>query len=173
MAAPRDLVGGVVAGTVAVAVMETLPDGGLTALIGSMAAVPLAGFMLGLRVPLWLRVACTIATFYFGASLALVGRTTAPGLSWETGSQAAWFAVAFAGLAAASLLAMWPRRIGTVLLAAWLPVCLAVAFGLAAMEEAAFVRAHRVTGCGPTARRTVSMHWLAYDADKGQLYGSD
>jgi hypothetical protein len=172
MAAPRDLLGGVVAGTVAVAVMETLPDGGLTALVG-MAVVPLTGFMLGLRMPLWLRVACTIATFYFGASLALVGRTTAPGLSWETGSQAAGFAVAFAGLAAASLLAMWPRRIGTALLAAWLPVCLAVAFGLAAMEEAAFVRAHRAAGCGPTARRTVSMHWLAYDAAKGELYGSD
>lgn len=172
MAAPRDLWGGAMAGTVAVAVMETLPDGGLTALVG-MATVPLAGFMLGLRMPLWLRVACAIATFYFGVSMALVGRTMAPGLSWETGSQAAGMAVSIAGLAAGSLLAMWPRRIGAALLVAWLPVCLAVAFGLAALEEAAFVRAHRATGAGPTARRTVSMHWLAYDAAKGRLYGSD
>ena len=37
----------------------------------------------------------------------------------------------------------------------------------------AFIQKHGETGIGPTARWTVSSHWLSYDAKTKKLSGSD
>jgi hypothetical protein len=59
------------------------------------------------------------------------------------------------------------------LLVAVLPTSLALAFGVAGIEEAMFIQKHKETGIGPTARWTVSNHWLSYNAQTGKLDGSD
>jgi hypothetical protein len=52
-------------------------------------------------------------------------------------------------------------------------VSLALASLVAGFEERQFVKLHRAHGIGPTPRWTVSHHWLSYDVEKQQLYGSD
>jgi len=163
---------GMLAGVTLAAVFELVPDHGISALIG-MGMVAMVGLAVGQRLPLLVRVMFTVLIFYFGATMALVGRTMEPGLTRYTFG---WALNCFAIMAlwpALALLRLWIGGLRIALLVAVLPASLALAFAVAGIEETLFVQKHKETGIGPTARWTVSNHWLSYDAQTGKLNGSD
>jgi hypothetical protein len=163
---------GMIVGVTLATVFELVPDHGISALIG-MAIVALVGLACGQRLPLLVRVMFTVLIFYFGATMALVGRTMEPGLTRYTFG---WALNCFAIMAlwpALALLRLWAGRLRVALLIAVLPTSLAVAFAVAGIEEASFIQKHKENGVGPTARWTVSNHWLSYNAETGKLDGSD
>jgi len=125
------------------------------------------------HLPLMLRVFITTCIFYWGFSACITGRTMQPGLTRFTAGMALSY-FGFLGLwPGIALFKLWHRRIAIGLLCALLPVSFALAVALAGTEEYLFVRKYRDTGVGPTARWTVSMHWLAYDRETRRLGGSD
>jgi hypothetical protein len=161
-----------VAITVAVVVIaELLPVGGVLML--TVLAVSLISAFAGSRLPLVLKVFVTSLIFYWSYRQCLVGRTMEPGLTRSTFGSAAMCFCWMALLPAFALLGLWRPRRGAALVVAVFPVSFAVAAVVAGVEEAQFVRQHRESGAGPTARWTVSWQWLAYDAGSGQLTGAD
>lgn len=161
---------GIASGIGLAVVFEFVPDGGIAVLIG-MGIVALVGLVFGRRLPLLARVLFTILIFYFGATMALVGRTMEPGL---TGYTFGWALLCFSILAlwpSLALLRLWDGGFRFALIVAVLPVSLA--FAVAGIEETVFIQKHKETGIGPTARWTVSNHWLSYDAKTRKLNGSD
>jgi hypothetical protein len=161
-----------VGATVALGVVdEWLPDGGTTLLV-VVAALALASAVKGQRLPLVFRVFSTGATFYLGYVTCLVGRTMEPGFTAYTIRMALFVFGLYATLPAVALLRIWPGRVRVVLIASVFPVSLAAAALVASFEEYQFIQRHQ-RGVGPTARWTVSHHWLAYDAETQRLYGSD
>jgi glucan phosphoethanolaminetransferase (alkaline phosphatase superfamily) len=152
--------------------LEQIPAGGLVAMIVVILAALLA-VIVGSRLPLIVRLLITGLVFEFGYSMCLVGRTMEPGFTGHTLGMALFMFVLFASLPFLSLIRIWSRRTGLWLLVVALPVSLGIAVLVAAFEEWQFVQRHRTTGIGPTARWTVSNHWLSYDAAQQQLHGSD
>jgi hypothetical protein len=86
---------------------------------------------------------------------------------------ALFFFGGFAALPFMSLLRLWRRRVAVAIIVAALPASLGLAASVASFEEYRFVQHHCDSGVGPTARWTVSNHWLSYDAKEQKLYGSD
>ena len=158
--------------TIALAVLdEVLPDGGLLLLV-VVAALALASVIWGLRLPIFVRVFATAATFYLGYVMCLVGRTTEPGFTADAVQMALACFALYAVLPTLALLRIWRGRLRVATVASVFPVSLAVASAVAAYEEHQFIQQHR-QGVGPTARWTVSNHWLAYDGVTRKLSGSD
>lgn len=152
--------------------IEFSPYGGAIFLI-TIALVTIVGIIFGRRLPFLLRIIFTILIFYFGYSMCLVGRTMAPGINFYTIRMALYWFSLFAVLPAISLLRLWKRKTALAFVIAILPVSFMLALFVAGLEEYLFVRKYRDSGSGPTARWTVSMHWLAYDLVNKHLYGSD
>jgi hypothetical protein len=158
--------------TVALAVLdELLPDGGMTLLV-VVAVLAVASAIGGQRLPLFVRVFATGATFYLGYVMCLVGRTMEPGFTRYTVQMALVIFGLYATLPAVALLRIWRGRVRVAVIATVFPVSLAAASAVAAFEEHQFIQQHQ-HGIGPTARWTVSNHWLAYDAETQRLSGSD
>ena len=130
------------------------------------------GLTWGRRLPLWIRVFTTGVVFYFGYSLCLVGRTMGHGFTSDTFESSLGCFLFFATLPTLGLFRLWQGRVRTAILLSALPVSLAFATLVAAYEEHRFIQRHS-QGVGPTARWTVSNHWLAYDAETQRLSGSD
>jgi hypothetical protein len=172
MKTERQIGVGTIAGVVLATVFELVPDHGISALIG-MAIVALVGLAVGQRLPMLVRVMFTVLIFYFGATMALVGRTMEPGLTRYTFGWALNCFAIVALLPSLALLRLWDGRLRVALVVAVLPVSMTLAFAVAGIEEAAFIQKHKETGIGPTARWTVSNHWLSYNAKTGKLDGSD
>lgn len=126
----------------------------------------------GMRLPLFLRVFATGATAYLAYGMCLVARTMEPHFTWRTLAMAilafSWCAL----LPTLALLRAWRGRTRAIVVGMMFPTALALASLVAAYEEHEFVRRHP-QGIGPTARWTVSDHWLAYDAERRVLSGSD
>jgi hypothetical protein len=138
-----------------------------------MALVTIIGLVFGTRLPIFVRTLFTVLIFYFGGTIALVGRTMEPGLTPYTAGMALEFFALFALWPALSLFRIWSGRLRIALVLLVLPISLALAFSAAAAEEYIFVQKYRVSGVGPTPRWTVSNHWLAYYPETGKLDGSD
>ncbi len=150
---------------------EVMPQGGsfLMLVAGGFATANLFG---GLRLPFAVRALSTMILFYFGYQICLLGRTTEPGLTRYT---IQWMLMAFLliGLLPSLTLArIWNGKTPILLLTLIFPWSFLAAAGVAEFEEWQFVRKH-ASGVGPTARWTVSNHWLSYDAQTKQLHGSD
>jgi hypothetical protein len=160
------------AATVTLAVLdELLPDGGMT-LLAAVAVLAIVSVIRGERLPLFVRVFATGATFYLGYMMCLIGRTMEPRFTIYTVQMALVVFGLYATLPTLALLRIWRGRIRAALVASVFPISLAVASAVAAYEEYQFILQHR-QGVGPTARWTVSNHWLAYDAETQRLSGSD
>lgn len=172
MRASLQISGGVIAGIALAIILETVPYNGISTLIG-MVIVTVVGLSAGRSLSLLVRTLFTVSIYYFGATTALVGRTTAPGLTLYTLGWALYCFLLIGLAPALALLQLWVGRPRAVLLGAVLPTSLILAFSLAWVEEAMFVQKHKKLGIGPTARWTVSNHWLSYDAATGKLDGSD
>jgi hypothetical protein len=150
---------------------EQVSDGGITLLV-IVAVLAVASAIGGQRLPLFVRVFATGVVFYFGYVMCLVGRTMEPRFTVYTVQMALIAFGLYAALPTLALLRIWRGRVRVAVVASVLPISLAVASGVAAYEEHRFIQEHR-HGIGPTARWTVSNHWLAYDAKTQQLSGSD
>jgi hypothetical protein len=168
---------GFLGAAILIANTESVPVGGLLFLIVVSATVltSLAG---GKDLPLGFRVFATAAIFYFGYAMCLIGRTEEPGhlllgYSEPTYKSAFLYFAMLAATPALCLARLWRRRLAILFLTALLPVCLIAAGVVASIEERQFIARYRDVGVGPTARRTVSMHWLSYDRDARRLNGSD
>jgi hypothetical protein len=162
---------GIVATLMLVLVDEGIVDGGMTLLV-VVAALALASLIGGRRLPLFIRVFATGATFYLGYAMCLVGRTMQPQFTISTVLMALMMFGLMAALPTLALLRIWKGRLRVVIVASVFPVTLAVASTVAGYEEHQFIRQHW-HGVGPTARWTVSNHWLAYDAEEKKLRGGD
>jgi hypothetical protein len=163
---------GIGLGVVLPAMFEFVPNGDICILV-SLGLVTLVGLIGGERLPVFIRVFFTVLIFYFGAEMALVGRTFAPGLTTYTFGMALSHFVLIGIWPVLSLLRLWTGGLRVALVVAVLPVSLALAFAVAGMEEFIFVQKHKVSGAGPTARWTIGSHWMSYDAKTGRLNGSD
>ncbi len=158
--------------TVALAVLaEVLPHGGFLLLV-VVWVLALASGIGGERLPVFVRVFATAATFYLGYVMCLAGRTMEPGFTGYTLQMALVCFGLFAALPTLTLARLWRGRLRGAVVASVFPVSLAAAAAVAAYEEHQFVQRHR-DGVGPTARWTVSDHWLSYDARTQILSGSD
>ena len=153
-----------------VLISELLPVSGLT--LVAVALLTLASAIGGIRLPLFLRVFTTGATIYLGYLMCLLGRTTGPHFTVNTALAASFIFGAFVTLPMLALLRIWSGHLRVVIVASLFPISLAIASAVAAFEEHEFIQQHR-EGVGPTPRRTVSHHWLAYDAQTKRLSGAD
>lgn len=154
-----------------IAVHEFAPPRASTSILGAY-ALALAAVIGGRRLPLSLRIVATGTIAYLGYGMCLLGRTMEPHLTIHNAAMALICFACGAFLPTLALLRAWQGRLRVAVVTGMLPFCLAAAFGVAAFEEYTFVRQHP-HGAGPTPRWTVSMHWLAYDADRRALSGSD
>jgi hypothetical protein len=124
------------------------------------------------QLTLLARLFITGVFFDFAYGMCLIGRTSQPGLNGDAiGTAFIFFLVS--AFPFPTLFCLWPRKIATALVIAAFPVSLALASLVAGFEEQQFVKLHRASGIGPTARWTISQHWLSYDAQEQVLYGSD
>jgi hypothetical protein len=155
-----------------IVLIDWIPKGGLVDLIIVVAA-SIAGAVSGRSLPLFVRFLITGLLFDFAYGMCLTGRTMEPGLSRYTVGMAFFCFFIYALGLLLSLLRVWSIRAGLTLLSLAFPVSFAIAALVAGFEERQFMELHRATGIGPTARWTVSNHWLSYDLEKQQLYGSD
>ncbi len=115
----------------------------------------------------------TALIFYWAFQTCVLGRTTGPGLTATTASNALGTFFLLGLWPSVALLRFWSNRSAVVLLLALFPVAFLMAASVAGAEEYLFVRKYQNTGVGPTNRWIVSMHWLSYDKDAHRLYGSD
>lgn len=169
---PKMHIGLGIGATVILAVLdESLPDGGLS-LLFVVGVLTVMSAIRGPRLPLFVRVLATGATFYLGYVVCLVGRTMEPGFTPYTFQTALMVFGLYATLPTLTLLRLWRGRLRAVVMASVLPVSLVAASAVAAFEEHQFIQQHP-QGIGRTSRWTVSNHWLAYDAATGVLSGSD
>ena len=95
------------------------------------------------------------------------------GVNVHTLTSAMLFFFLFASWPHCVLFRMWRRRAATLWCLMAAPLALVVACVFAGVEEHLFVQKHRAEGADPTPRYTVTMHWMAYDAQSGQLRGAD
>ena len=163
---------GVVLGLFAMPVFEVIPDHGISLFV-TIAVVTIASLVGGTRLPLFVRVLFTVLIFHFASAACLVGRTMEPGLTAYTIGMALIIFGTYALWPALSLFRLWQGRLRVALTLLVLPAGLIVGCGVAAAEEMIFIRMHQIHGVGPTARWTVPMHWLSYDAESKVLNGSD
>lgn len=163
---------GVILGLLASVLFTFVPDNDIL-LLAAMAFLTITGFVAGPRLPLYVKVLFTVLIFYFAGLMCLIGRTMAPGLSLYTVSMALVYFGFMALWPSLSLLRIWRGRARAVLVSCVLPAGLFLAHLVAATEEHIFMNIHREAGADVTPRWTVSMHWLAYDAETGVLRGSD
>jgi len=168
----RQIAWGVLSGIALSGVLEVVPDCGIS-LLACMAIVTAVGLFGGRRLPPLVRVLFTVLIFYFGGTAAVCGRTMAPGLTHYTLNCALGFFALCALLPSLTLLRLWTGPLRVLFIASVLPVSLALAFTVAGLEEFMFVQKHKAAGVGPTARWTVSNHWLSHNAKTGALDGSD
>jgi len=162
----------VVLGLAASAVFEAVPDHGMSLLV-AMALLTIASLGGGHRLPLFVRPLFTVLVFYFASTICLVGRTMEPRLTAYTVGMALTCFGTLALWPALSLLRLWQGHLRILLTLVVFPAGLSVACIVAAAEEHIFIRMHQEDGVGPTARWTVSNHWLSYDAETKTLDGSD
>lgn len=162
---------GLIATLTLVLVGELSRVGGLM-LLAVVALLAVASAMWGKKSPLFLRVLTTGATLYYGYLMCLLGRTTGPHFTVNTALAASFMFGAFVTLPLLALLRIWSGHLRVVIVACLFPISLAAASAVAAFEEHEFIQQHR-EGVGPTPRRTVSHHWLAYDAQTKRLSGAD
>lgn len=162
---------GLAATAILVVLDEMLSYSG-TALLAVVAILSIFSVIRRERLPMFVRVFSTGATFYLGYLTCLIGRTMEPGFT----GYGVWMSLLgfgiYASLPMLALLCIWRGRFRLAIVAGMFPVCLALASAVAAYEEHLFVQQHR-NGVGPTARWTVLNHWLAYDAETQRLSGSD
>lgn len=142
-------------------------------LLATAALVSIYGLIRGRDLPLFTRALFTVIIFYFAYAISLFGRTMSDGLNAFTVRMALTFFVLFALWPSLALLRIWKGRIRILLLCLILPVSLALACMVASAEEHLFIRKYHDTGCDYEARWTVSMHCLSYNAETGELNGSD
>jgi len=162
------------AGTVAfAAAMEVIPVAGGEICLGVSVLLLIAALARGRSLPLSIRVFATGFFFYYGYSMTLVGRTMEPGLTRYTVGWALFCFGLFALVPSLSLLRLWRLPVALALLTLVLPGSFGAALLTAEIEERSFVLRNREFGIGPTARWTVSHHWLSYDREEQKLYGSD
>lgn len=166
------IIAGFIIAIVYIYLLEITPFGGAIRFF-MITLVTVIDLIFGRRLPFLLRIIFTILIFDFGYNMCLIGRTMAPEISFYTIRMALYFFFLFAVLPAITLLRLWERKIVLRFIIAVLPVSFILALFVAGLEEHLFIRKYRETGVGPTARWTVSNHWLAYDPIKKKLYGSD
>lgn len=152
--------------------LDFVPHGGLIFIIVGVALLAI-GLHRGTQLPLMLRAFITTSIFYWGSSTFLIGRTMEPGLSSYTVGMAFATFCLYGIWPAFALFRLWRSRVAVVLACLLVPVGFALAAAMAGTEEYLFVRKYQNSGIGPTARWTVSMHWLSYDRETQQLHGSD
>ena len=134
--------------------------------------VAVVSLVRGSRLPLGVRAFLTGTTLLVGSMMCLVARTMEPQLTLNTAKIALAAFALCAGLPTLALLRLWRGRVRVLLVVGMFPVCLMMAHAIASYEEYRFIQKHRY-GVGPTARWTVSNHWLAYDATSQKLSGAD
>jgi hypothetical protein len=159
-------------GLVASTVFEAVPDHGISLLV-AMALLTITSLIGGLSLPLFVRCFFTVLIFYFASTICLVGRTMEPGLTAYTIGMALTCFGMLALWPAISLLRLWQGRLRLLFALLVFPAGLFFACIVAGAEEQIFIRIHQDGGVGPTARWTVSNHWLSYDAETKSLDGSD
>ena len=145
---------------------------GFTLLVAAGVIIAAVSLVRGSRLPLGVRAFLTGMTLMAGSMTCLWGRTMEPQLTLQT---AKFALIAFAlrdGLPNLALLRLWRGRVRVLLVVGMFPACLMMAHAIASYEEYRFIQKHRY-GVGPTARWTVSNHWLAYDATSQKLSGAD
>lgn len=171
MSRKAELAWGIFGTLVLMAICELLPINGML-LLFLVATLSLASVLAGHVLPLFLRTFTTGSVVYLGYVMCLVGRTMGPGFTRDTAEMAmVWYGI-FAALPNLALLRIWKGWPRIIIVAGALPLGLLLACTVAGYEEASFVKQHPY-GIGPTKRRTVSQHWLAYDAETKKLSGSD
>jgi len=162
------------AATVAFAiVVELIPVVGGLVWIGVAGVLMIVALVRGQRLPLAFRAFATGVFFYHGYSMCLHGRTMEPGFTRYTVSMALTYFAMFALSPGISLIRIWRPRPGVSLLGLLFSVSFGAAALVAGFEEHFFISKYRDTGIGPTARWTVSHHWLSYDREARRLDGSD
>ena len=156
---------------IAAVVTEFVPAGGPIWMLFT-AVLVLVVVVAGRSLPLMFRVVATGFTFYLAYQMCLIGRTMEPFLSAYTFRMALLHFGIFAALPTMALVRAWQGRPRVLVCSLMLPVAFVCACCVAAFEESRFIAQHS-SGVGPTARWTISHHWLAYDASTSRLYGSD
>ena len=166
----------VVTGLLATAALATLveaaPVGGVV-FIAVVLLFVLIAVTKGEQLPLWVKVLMTGSFYYLGYSACLGGRTMEPRLNADAVGMALLVFVLIAAGPSLSMLRLWRPRVAFLLLIGIFPVSFFTAATVASIEEHLFIRKYRDTGVGPTARWTVSNHWLSYDHSTQRLDGSD
>ena len=147
-------------------------EGGLIKFV-VVGLLTLASLIFLRRLPLAIRVFATGGCFYMSYSCFLIGRTTHPGFSLTTLPIAISCFVILGAIPALSLLAIWEKPVARKLLILLIPVSWTAAEIVAYEEEKEFVAKYRVSGVGPTGRKTIPAHWLSYDVGQQKLDGSD
>jgi hypothetical protein len=127
----------------------------------------------GRKLPVFLRSCASVLILYWGYSACLGGRTMEVGLTRTTIGMAMTCFVIYGVWPGIAFMRLWPARAGILLLCLFLPASFAIAHAVASAEEYLFVQKYKETGVGPTARWTISQHWLAYDKEHKRLDGSD
>ena len=171
----RQILAGVLAGIIAVAAVELFAEGFLAGMVllsifGLLLFLGVAG---GQHLPPFWRALISIFVLYWAYNMCLLGRTMTPGLTLTAVRNALVYFFLMGALPGLVLLRLWPLRRGISLFLALFPAAFLLAAIVAGTEEYLFVQKYRETGIGPTPRRTVSNHWLAYDAKSQRLDGSD
>ena len=175
MSPTSQIIAGVVTG-IGLAVLDELfvtsHDATVIALIVATGAL-LVGLIKGQKLPLSVRACLSLLLLYWGYAACLGGRTMEVGLTVTTIGMAITCFLIYGVWPGVMLLRIWPIRVGILLFCLLLPASFAIAHVVAATEEYLFVQKHKATGVGPTARWTISQHWLAYDKEHKRLDGSD
>jgi hypothetical protein len=127
----------------------------------------------GRKLPVFLRACASILILYWGYAACLGGRTMEVGLTRTTIGMAITCFIIYGIWPGLVLLRLWTVRTGILLLCVFLPASFLIAHAVASTEEYLFVQKYSDTGVGPTARWTISQHWLAYDKEHRRLDGSD
>jgi len=129
-------------------------------------------FAFGRKLAFPFRLFFTLIIFYLRVDMCFIGRTMETGWGGYTLGMALIYFAMFCGLPALSFLCIWHGKASVILTLMILPVCLTAACAIATLEEWMFIQKYREAGTEPRSR-WIRHHWLAYDADKQLLYGSD
>lgn len=115
----------------------------------------------------WATIAITAWVFYYALVIRLMGPRLEGFL--EIGLPGFLFVFAPAIL----LLVVWGVKRGAKIALVLCATGFILAHLIGSYEEYRFVQKHKETGIGPTARSLQSSSWLAYNAETGELSGSD
>ena len=125
----------------------------------------------GKRLPVPIRLFITAQFFLWTFTVALICRTTAPGLTFRNTYAALVYPAIWGLLPSFCVFRLWDRKRALLFLELLLPVSFLLATAVASTEEFIFLQKYRDTGAGRTPRWTISSNWLAYDRKHHRLYG--